>query len=177
MLGLKLNHVSKRGPWCHLATMATGRSSCSLNSSFFWWFISWIFPLVGTLIKNLHIPLKFGIPISENWEHPKFKAWQISVWKKNPKLWPRNFKTWPELSVGYIHTWWIHQTSIISCTLVGNKLVDHSDVVGASPVSASPTTSSFSTQHLASIEWAKTTARQDTFKFWDLVCPTLEVLL
>ena len=46
-------------------------------------------------------------------------------------------------------------------TLVGNKIVDHSDVVGASPVGAAPTTSSFSTEHLASMDWTKTTARRD----------------
>ena len=48
------------------------------------------------------------------------------------------------------------QVSNISCTLVGNanKIVDHSDVVG-------PTTSSFSTLHLASLDYAKTTARRD----------------
>ena len=46
-------------------------------------------------------------------------------------------------------------------TLVGNKIVDHSDVVGASPVGAAPTTSSFSTEHLASMDWAKTTAWRD----------------
>ena len=46
-------------------------------------------------------------------------------------------------------------------TLVGNKIVDHSDVVGASPVGAAPTTSSFSTQHLVSMDRAKTTARRD----------------
>ena len=51
------------------------------------------------------------------------------------------------------------KTSNISRTSVGNKIVDHSDVVGASPVGAAPTTSSFSTQHLASMDWAKTTAR------------------
>ena len=48
-----------------------------------------------------------------------------------------------------------------SRTLVGNKIVDHSDVIGASPVGAAPTTSSFSTQHLASMDWAKTTARRN----------------
>ena len=53
------------------------------------------------------------------------------------------------------------QVSNIRCTLVSNNIVDHSDVVGASPVSAAPTTSSFSTQHLASLDWAKTTARLD----------------
>ena len=53
------------------------------------------------------------------------------------------------------------QPSNISCTLVGNKLVDHSDVVGASPVSAAPTTSACSILHLASMDWAETTARQD----------------
>ena len=52
------------------------------------------------------------------------------------------------------------QVSNIRCTLVDNKIVDHADVVGASPVGAAPTTSSFSTWHLASLDWAKTTARQ-----------------
>ena len=38
------------------------------------------------------------------------------------------------------------------------------------PVGAAPTTSSFSTQHLASLDWAKTTAkRREEFKFWNLV--------
>ena len=52
-------------------------------------------------------------------------------------------------------------TSNIWCTVVGNKIVDHSDVVGASPIGAAPTTSSFSTQHMASMDWAKSTARCD----------------
>ena len=43
-------------------------------------------------------------------------------------------------------------------TLVSNKIVDNSDVVGASPVGAAPITSSFSTEHLASMGWAKATA-------------------
>ena len=62
------------------------------------------------------------------------------------------------------------KTSIISRTLVGNKIVDNSDVVGASPVGAAPTTSSFSTEHLASMDLAKTTARGDkkhlSFGIW-----------
>ena len=45
-------------------------------------------------------------------------------------------------------------------TLAGCKIADHSDVVGASPVGAAPTTSSFSTEHLASLDWEKTTARR-----------------
>ena len=53
------------------------------------------------------------------------------------------------------------QVSNIRRTLVGIEIVEHSDVIGASPVSAAPTTSSFSTQHLASMDWAKTTARRD----------------
>ena len=53
------------------------------------------------------------------------------------------------------------QTSNISRTLVGNKIVDHSDVLGESPVAAASTTSSFSTEYLASMVWAKTTARRD----------------
>ena len=58
----------------------------------------------------------------------------------------------------YLH---YRQVSNISLTLLGNKIVDHSDVVGASPVGAAPTTSSFLTQHLASMDCAKTTARGD----------------
>ena len=54
-----------------------------------------------------------------------------------------------------------HKVSNIRRTLVGNKIFDHSDVVGASPAGAAPTTSSFSTWHLASMDWAKTTARRD----------------
>ena len=52
------------------------------------------------------------------------------------------------------------QISNISGTLVVNRIDDHSDVVGASPVGAAPTTSSFSTQHLASVDWAKAHARR-----------------
>ena len=52
-----------------------------------------------------------------------------------------------------------HKTSHISRTFADNKIVDNSDVVGASPVGAAPTTSSFSNQHLASMNWAKTTAQ------------------
>ena len=51
------------------------------------------------------------------------------------------------------------KTSNISRTLVGNKIVDNSDVVEASPVGAAPTTSSFSTEHMVSMDWAKTAAR------------------
>ena len=62
-------------------------------------------------------------------------------------------------------------------TLICNKIIDRSDVVGASPVGAAPTTSSFSTEHLASMAWAKATARRDEkhFKFLDLVQLILEV--
>ena len=70
------------------------------------------------------------------------------------------------------------ETSNIRVTLIGYKIVDHSNVVGASPVGAAPTTSSFSTKHLASKDWAKTTnckARQEAFKFWDLVRLIIEV--
>ena len=53
------------------------------------------------------------------------------------------------------------KTSNICHTSISNIIVDHSDVVGASPVGAAPTTFSFSTQHMASMDWAKTTAKQD----------------
>ena len=53
------------------------------------------------------------------------------------------------------------QISNIRHTLVSNKIVGHSDVVGASPVRAAPTTSSFPILHLASMDWAETTAKRD----------------
>ena len=47
---------------------------------------------------------------------------------------------------------------------------DCSDIVGALPVSAAPVTSSFSTLHLVSVDWAKTTARRIenhlSFRIW-----------
>ena len=65
------------------------------------------------------------------------------------------------------------QTSNISHTLVGNKIAHHSDVVGASPVGPAPTKSSFSTQYLASMDYAKTTARRDdkhlNFGIWHIL--------
>ena len=61
------------------------------------------------------------------------------------------------------HTY--RQTSNTNCTLVGNEMFDHSDVVGASPVGAAPTTSSFSTYHLVSMDWTKTTTRRDEKHF------------
>ena len=71
---------------------------------------------------------------------------------------------WSPTTVKLKWSWTIWTMSTdISSTLVGNKLVDHSDVVGASPVGTAPTTSSFSTKHLASMDWAKTTARQDKY--------------
>ena len=45
-------------------------------------------------------------------------------------------------------------------TLVGNKIVDHWDVLGAAPIGAARTTSSFSTEHVASMDWAKITANE-----------------
>ena len=53
------------------------------------------------------------------------------------------------------------QVSRISRTLVSNSIIDHSDVAGASPVGDDPTTSSFSTEHLGSTYWTKTTTNQD----------------
>ena len=57
------------------------------------------------------------------------------------------------------------QNSNIRRTLVGNKIFDHSDVVGALPVGAAPTSSSYLILHIASMDWAKTTARRDKKHF------------
>ena len=58
-------------------------------------------------------------------------------------------------------------------SLLGNKLGDHSDVVGASAVGAAPITYSFSTKHMASMDWTKTTARRDE-EIWQYVFFKLE---
>ena len=50
------------------------------------------------------------------------------------------------------------QTSNISRTFVGNKIADNPNAIGATLVGAAPTTSSLSIWHLASMDWAKTTA-------------------
>ena len=44
---------------------------------------------------------------------------------------------------------------------MGNQIADQSDAVGASPVGDAPTASSFLGQHLASMNWPKTTSRRD----------------
>ena len=53
------------------------------------------------------------------------------------------------------------KTSDISYTLFGNKIVYQSYVDGTMLVGAAPTTSSFLTEHLASTDCVKTTARWD----------------
>ena len=70
------------------------------------------------------------------------------VRKTSPKWWSFFFFSW------------CHQTSNTNRTFVGNKIVAQSDVVGAY-ISNAPATSSFSTWHLASMDWAKATARRD----------------
>ena len=74
--------------------------------------------------------------------------------------------TGPSAFITGSELWYYRKTSNISHTLVCNKIVDHSDVVGASPVGAAATTSSYLTQHLASMDWVKTTARRDE-KHWN----------
>ena len=69
------------------------------------------------------------------------------------------YQVWLQVREGNNKKHGYRKTSNISRTLVGNKIVDNSDVVGASLIGAAPTTSSFSTKHLASMDWAKTTAR------------------
>ena len=65
-----------------------------------------------------------------------------------------------------------HQTSNISCNLVGNKIVDHSYVAGTSPFGATQTTSPCSTW----LEWIGLGQRQDeTGNFYTLELFILEV--
>ena len=60
-----------------------------------------------------------------------------------------------------------HQTSNISRIFVGKKCWSLR-VDGASSAGAAPTTSSFSTQHLVSMDWAKTTTRRDDKHFQNI---------
>ena len=82
------------------------------------------------------------------------KYFRIEIYKKN------------DVIKGNIY----RQVSNIRRTLVCNRIVDNSDVVGASPVGAAPTTSELSTKHLASVDWAQTTARRNdhhlSFDIW-----------
>ena len=101
-------------------------------------------------------------------DHPEVTPWTVG--------WPRIFDFGQHCHTHYTFMRIYHgnflycQTSNISHTLEGNKHVDHSDVVGASPVGAAPNTSSFLTWHLASMDWAKTSARWDekyfSFVIW-----------
>ena len=70
-----------------------------------------------------------------------------------------SWKTILDSHIDYSYAY--RQAFNISSTFVANKFVDHSEVVGASPLGAAPTTSSFSTQHMASMDWAKITARRE----------------
>ena len=85
-----------------------------------------------------------------------------------------------QLIIEYLVKVIYRKISNIRPTLVGNKIVDNSDVVGASPVGAAPTTSSFSTQHLASMDWAKTTTRRNEkhlrFGIWCICIRDLMVI-
>ena len=66
------------------------------------------------------------------------------------------------------------QTSNIRRTSIGNTIVNHSVVVGAPPVGAAPTTFSFS----PGFDWLgkdNCMTRRETFKFWYLMRPILEV--
>ena len=58
-----------------------------------------------------------------------------------------------------------HKTCNIKRNLLGNEIVDHSIVIGASPVGAAPIESLFSTWHLDSVDWAKSTARRNEKHF------------
>ena len=84
-----------------------------------------------------YIQYKIGDEIAYQFNSAALKAWCVKVISSNT----------------------FRKTSSINRTLVGNNIVDNSGVVGASPVGAAPTTSSFSTKHMASMDWAKTTAR------------------
>ena len=89
------------------------------------------------------------------WHVQNFAAtWLLGIELEQKWNFPIKFELW-------VKNCYYCQIASISGTFVGNRIVDHSDVVGASPVGAAPTASLFLTEHLASVVWAKTIARQD----------------
>ena len=85
----------------------------------------------------------------------------LLLWRSDDK-WRRT--SWSTLVQAITSVLTYRQISNIRSTSIENNVIDHSDVVGASPVGAAPTTSSLWTQHLAAMDWAKTTARRnDTY--------------
>ena len=60
----------------------------------------------------------------------------------------------------YEYNNWQISNTCIRHTIIGTKL-DHSDVIGASLIGSASTTSSFPILHLASMDWAQTTARRE----------------
>ena len=97
----------------------------------------------------------------------KFHAWETGRFVQCLKMTPKCHKSTQHIP-GPARGGWVplsllnyHQTSSISRPWIGNTIVDHSHVVRASPVGAAPTISEWSTLHVASIEWAETTARWD----------------
>ena len=105
-----------------------------------------------------------------DWNMHKFHSHILHLYKYftiwSPVMW--NPASWIDHRQSTAGHYTYCQTSNTNHTLVSNKLVNHSDVVVASPVGAVPTTFSFSTLHLASIDWAKTTARlnKNHLSFW-----------
>ena len=129
----------------------------------FWTKLSWIYTVI-----NLHIQLTYQNKYRGASIH---HAMMVASNQLYHHKWPKSLWASKKLETNMRHYLYekmngcnvicmCRQVSNISHTLVGNKIVDHSDVVGASPVGAAPTTSSFSTQHLASLDWAKVTVRR-----------------
>ena len=105
--------------------------------------------------------------IKFNWTYEDFDArsrylWHEYVITSHSILWDVITFTFPRyLLLAPKSSYELYTVKPLIHTSAGNNIVDHSDVVGASPVRAAPTTSSFSTLHLASMNWAKTTAKCD----------------
>ena len=88
----------------------------------------------------------------------------------------RHFSSWVNLPFKTSQQY--HQTSNISCTLLGNDIIDHSDVVGAAPncrccsnyIPILNLTPGFNTLSKANCK-----TRRETFKYWHQVHLKLEV--
>ena len=103
-----------------------------------------------TVINDIH----YSVLLDKYFQSTSGAPWKLNELIQRLRSWLQYHRL-PNASQIY------RKVSNISRNLVGNEIIDHSDVVGASPVGAAPTTSSFSTKHLVSMDWAKTTTRRD----------------
>ena len=155
MLGLKLNHVSKRGP-CRVQILANNK--CVYHSLKPTSYRIIVMPTLSSLVAQEVVMTTTSIATSGDKFYIICDNSQISMICTKNKMGCFHFIITSNNSKGYVFTlipWFPTQSKelenitsnilillySIRCSLIRNKLVDHSDVVGAPPVCAAPTAS------------------------------------